>query len=124
MDEKRQILDENNNLVNKIGEMTFEIEKLKMELKNISSCFEVNSYSPRNSFGDFDNATRGTVNVKQLRQKIEELEDLITQYKNNNSPHKTIELEEAVNVTTGTDVIVILLVLKTPTQEPLDPVTV
>ena len=93
MEEKRKLIEENNTLINQINETTFEIEKLKQDYKTLSSCFEVNSHY-NNSF----NTTHGgnSINVKQLKQKIEELEDLITQQKNTNSPHRTVELEENI----------------------------
>lgn len=93
MDEKRKLIEENNNLINQVNELTFEIEKLKQDYKNLSSCFEVN-VPYNNSFNTSNNMN--TVNVKQLKQKIEELEDLITQQKNTNSPHRTVELEENI----------------------------
>ncbi len=36
------------------------------------------------------------MNLKFLKNKIEELEDLLSQYKNNCSPNKIVELEEAL----------------------------
>ncbi len=94
MEEKRKLIEENNTLVNQVNEMSFEIEKLKQDYKTLSSCFEINS--PYNSFNSSQNPNMNNVNVKQLKQKIEELEDLLTQQKNTNSPHKTVELEENI----------------------------
>ena len=82
--------------------MLFEIEKLKEENRNFKLYIEINTtplnckkiiISAFNSNGPHGN---GNINLKYLKNKIEELEDLLSQYKNNCSPQKLIELEDSL----------------------------
>lgn len=98
MEEKRKLLEDNNLMESKIEMQNFENEKLRQEIKHLSSymepqgCFNNNMYNSFNS-GNFNS---NNINYKQMRVKIEELEDLLTEYKNTSSPNKIIELEETI----------------------------
>jgi len=88
-------MDDNTLLNNRCGDLSFEIEKLKQENRNYNMYFDVTS--PGHSFSSNNNPNNININVKLLKAKIEELEDLLSQYKNNCSPHKIAELEESLN---------------------------
>jgi hypothetical protein len=88
--------------------LSFENEKLKQEISNLNTFFKngnniaytnmnmnMNTYSNNNSMLQ-NNNNNININIKSLKSKIEELEDLLTQYKNTNSPIKIIDLEETI----------------------------
>ncbi len=68
MEEKKKLIEENNILENRNQMLSFENEKLK--LKGINEYIDNNTHT--------------------LKLRIEELEDLITQYRNMNSPSSQI----------------------------------
>jgi hypothetical protein len=101
MEEKRRLINENSDFENKIENLTFENEKLKLEIKNLSGFFENMNYgqnSPNMLYNSIDSGIQNfnQINIKSLKMKIDELEDLLTQYKNTNSPNKIVSLEEQI----------------------------
>ncbi len=76
MEEKRKLIEENSILESRNQLLSFENEKLKAEMKSIQEYMDTNTNT--------------------LKIRIEELEDLVTQYRNMNSPSTQIELEELV----------------------------
>jgi chromosome segregation ATPase len=101
MEEKRRLINENSELENKIEILTFDNEKLKLEIKNLNGFFENMNYgqsSPNVLYNSNDSMMQNfnQINIKSLKMKIDELEDLLTQYKNTNSPNKIVSLEEQI----------------------------
>ena len=90
MEEKNKLLEDNEILENRNQMLNFENEKLKQEIKTYNGYLD--SINLQNSFSS--NMTFN--NAKQLKLRIDELEDLIAQFQNTNSPNKQVELEELI----------------------------
>jgi hypothetical protein len=100
VEEKRKLIEDNTLLDSKIEVLNFENEKLKQDIKNLASYFEqpstmLNSFSSNFNYNN-NNPNQNQISIRHMKVKIEELEDLITQYKNSNSPNKIVELEEMI----------------------------
>jgi pSer/pThr/pTyr-binding forkhead associated (FHA) protein len=89
MEEKRKLMKENSLMEERIHILNFENEKLKAEINLVQA--DKNTISNnQHPYSNFESIN------KQLKMKIEELEDLVTQFKMTNSPNKIAELEQQI----------------------------
>jgi hypothetical protein len=97
MEENKRLIEDNMAIENKLETMNLENKKLRAENKNLLSYFELSDYDPskENKLSETNQLFNFNLNVKLLFLKIEELEDIIAQYKNTNSPVRIVEIEES-----------------------------
>ena len=97
LEENRRLVQDNLVMENKLQLMNLEYEKSKAENKILMSFFEINDQNPssENKISEDNKQLNLNLNVKMLFLRIEELEDIIAQYKNINSPVRIVEIEES-----------------------------
>ncbi len=97
MEENRRLIEDNIVIENKLELRNLEYENLKAENKNLLSYFEISDQnsSSENKLSETNQQLNFNLNVKMLFLRIEELEDIIAQYRNINSPVRIVEIEES-----------------------------
>lgn len=102
MDERRKINEENLKLRNQLNALSFDFDRLKQENSQIKEFLKIDDKNIENHFMNVavsqSNNFNSNINISfyEMRMKIEELEDLVSQQNSVMDPFKIADLEQVI----------------------------